>query len=480
MNEFLISNSMIHAELFMAVMVLLTIVEGVLLKYMNPILWGIITFVGAGYLLIIGFPVEQHHLFQGALFINQLTQISKLLVLLAASMVLIMAHKYNKLHQIPALEFTIVTIISVLGMVVLISANHFLVLYLGLEMMSLGLYILAAIDRKSPQSAEAGLKYFITGSLSSAVLLYGTSLLYGFTGNLEFGAVSEFLLVQQGQNMGVGMAMLMIMIAMAFKISAVPFHQWTPDVYDGAPTPVVALFATAAKVAAIIIFIRLLFIPLVALSESWKIYLQIMAGLSMLWGAIAGLKQDNIKRLLGYSSIMNMGYIIGTISTTTTESISSVLLFLTIYTFTNIGLFSLLPLLRINGAYIQRVSDLRGLAKDHPRYALGLMILLFSIIGIPPLGGFIGKLFLLNSMVAVQLLHIAFILVLSSVIAAYFYLRIIRTIYFEENDDKFEQTTDCWNKIILLVMVILILVFIGLASPVVQYISTLQLGFGVE
>ncbi len=478
--EFLTPYNLIFPESVLILTSFILILEGVFLKKIPHLFVFTLGVLLALLLIIKDFPENSVALFDKMIVVNQFTQFSKIIIILSAWGSMILAGKWLKDRNLYQSELYILVMLSLVGMLFMVSASHLLSLYLGLELMSLALYVLAAFETKNPKSAESGLKYFITGSLSSCILLYGISIIYGFAGSMYFDVIGEQFLSQININIGVLVGLVLVIIGLAFKISAVPFHQWTPDVYVGAPTPITSLFATAAKVASLVILIRVLYVPLVAFSETWKILLQIMAGLSMLWGAYAALSQDNLKRIMAYSSITNIGYLLGVLSTTTTESISSVLIFLVIYVIMNLGMFASFTLLKINGEYVENISQLRGLSAQKPKLALGIMMIAFSMIGIPPLGGFMGKLFVFNSMMTVQLLHIAVLGVLASVIAAFYYLRIIRAMYFDENIHQYDEVNNKYAKILLFIMVVLVATYIFEVSYLVDFLSNLNLGFGVE
>lgn len=336
-------------------------------------------------------------------------------------------------------EYPVLVSLNLVGLFLMVSANDMLALYVGLELSSLALYVLAAFNRNSARSSEAGLKYFILGALSSGLLLFGISLVYGYTGSTQFDVIAADLsaaTLPGPTPLGVVIGMVFILAGMVFKVSAVPFHMWAPDVYDGAPTPVTALFAIVPKVAAIALIIRLCFGPFMPLSSDWAQVLTFVAAASMIWGAFAGLVQTSLKRLLAYSSIANMGYVLMGVVAGGAVGLSSVVTYLAIYMVMTAGIFAAMLSLRRNGVSVERTSDLAGLSKTRPFIAYAIAALMFSISGIPPLAGFFGKLAVFQAAVSAQMFTLAVIGVVTSVIGAYYYLNVIRVMFFENLPDE--------------------------------------------
>lgn len=334
-------------------------------------------------------------------------------------------------------EYPVLMGFSLLGMYLMVSANDLLMLYVGLELSSLSLYVLAAFNRNSAISSEAGLKYFVLGAISSGLLLFGASLLYGYTGSTQFDVIQATLAVASVPGPAPLIAvfgMVMVLAGMAFKIAAVPFHMWTPDVYDGAPTSVTAFFAIVPKVAAMGLLIRLLTGPFAALSADWQDIVTVMAVASMVIGSFAAIVQTNIKRLLAYSSIGNVGYALIGVVTNTHFGYAAVIAYLAIYMITSVGVFGIILMLRRNGEGITKINDLAGLSKTHPLMAYGMAILMFSMAGIPPMAGFFGKLVVFQAAVMSQMYVLAVIGVLTSVVSAWYYINVIRVMFFEEAD----------------------------------------------
>ncbi len=326
-------------------------------------------------------------------------------------------------------------VISTLGMMMLVSAGDLIALYLGLELMSLSLYVIAAINRESVRSTEAGLKYFVLGSLSSGMLLYGASLLYGFTGTVNFEGIAK---AATSPSLGLVFGIVFVMAGLCFKVSAVPFHMWTPDVYEGAPTPVTAFFATAPKVAAMAVFLRVAVEALPNVSHSWQQIVAFVSIASMALGAFAAIGQRNIKRLLAYSSIGHMGFALVGLAAATPEGVRGVMVYMAIYVAMTLGSFACVLAMRRNGNAVETIDDLAGLARTRPMMALALAGLMFSLAGIPPLAGFLAKYYVFLAAIQAGLYGLAVIGVLASVVGAYYYLRVVKIMYFDEPADSFD------------------------------------------
>lgn len=348
----------------------------------------------------------------------------------------------------------------------MVSANDMLSLYVGLELQSLSLYVLAAIRRNHVKSAEAGMKYFVLGAISSGMLLFGISLVYGFTGSTNFELISSTLASEV--SLGAVLGFVFILAGLAFKISAVPFHMWTPDVYEGAPTSVTAFFALVPKVAAMALIIRLLFIPFAPVSEQWFQMMWLLAFASMMVGAFAALRQDNIKRLMAYSSIGNIGYALIGVVAGGEAGLASVLVYLTIYMVMTAGTFGIILCMRRDGVAANNISDLAGLSRNSPWLAYPLAILMFSMSGIPPMAGFFGKFMVFQAAMQSGLYILAVLGVMSSVIAAYYYLRIIKTMFFDEPVDKFDSEIEFPRQLVIGISIVITLIFIFKPSPLVE------------
>jgi len=343
---------------------------------------------------------------------------------------------FIKEMKINYFEYPLLLLFSVLGMFFMISSNDLMSFYLGLELQSLALYILASIDRDNLKSNESGIKYFVLSALSSGLLLYGCSLLYGFTGSTNF---EEINLKMEIMNTGAIFAMVFILVGLAFKVSAVPFHMWTPDVYQGSPSSVTSFFAVVPKVAGIAILIRFLQIPFEQLIDQWKNILVFMALASMILGAVAAIGQTNIKRLIAYSSIGHIGYTLAGISTGTISGYSSSISYITIYVIMNLGVFGCIFLMKKDGKYCEDIKDLAGISKQNPLLAVSFLIIMFSLAGIPPLAGFFAKFYVFMSVIESGMYTLAIVGLLSTVISAFYYLRIIKIIYFDEIKSPFDK-----------------------------------------
>ena len=373
---------------------------------------------------------------------DEFSNFFKILILISSLFVLNSSKNfiiYNKLNKF---EYPIIILISILGMFFMVSSNDLILFYLGLELQSLALYILAAIDRDNLRSSESGIKYFILSALSSGLLLYGCSLLYGFTGSTNFEIISNEL---NKQNVGAIFAMVFILVGLAFKVSAVPFHMWTPDVYEGSPTSITSYFAAVPKVAGLAVLIKFMFVPFSNILSEWQMILIFISIASMILGAVAAIGQKNLKRLLAYSSIGHMGYALAGIATGAVAGYKSSIVYITIYVVMNIGAFSCLYLMKKDGVYKENISDLSGISKKHPVLSMSFLIILFSLAGIPPLGGFFAKFYIFSAVLEQKMYALAIIGLLTTVISAVYYLKIIKTIYFEENKLSFDTVE---NKII--------------------------------
>jgi NADH-quinone oxidoreductase subunit N len=377
--------------------------------------------------------------FGGLFKTSDFSRYADMLVLLGASAALILALDYNRRENIARFEFPILIMFSVLGMLVMISAADMMTLYLGFELQSLALYICAAMARDSLRSTEAGLKYFVLGALASGLLIYGISLVYGFSGTTNFAALAAVLNGPQGAGYGTVIGIVFVLVGLAFKISAAPFHMWTPDVYEGAPTPVTALFGTAPKVAAMALFLSVMLGPFGHLITQWQLLIEILSVVSMLLGALAAIGQTNIKRLMAYSSIGHMGYALIGLAAGTQAGVQATLVYLAVYVFMSLGVFACIIAMRRQGKAVETIADLAGLSGREGGYAVALAILMFSMAGIPPLSGFFGKLYVFAAAIRAGLVPLAVIGVLTSVIGAFYYLRVIKVMYFDQGDLQFDK-----------------------------------------
>ncbi len=459
-------------EIFLAVVAMGLLVFGALAaKVQGPrittsILWIAVAALFITAMMTIGLPWNGRMAFGGSFILDGFAGFAKILILFGLAASLMLAKQYLIQIQTQKFEYPVLVLLAGIGMMIMVSANDLLTLYVGLELQSLSLYVLASIRRDHVRSAEAGMKYFVLGAISSGMLLFGSSLIYGYTGALGFEQISASLagLPQLGPAIG----MVFVLAGLAFKISAVPFHMWTPDVYEGAPTSVTALFAIVPKIAAICLLIRVVAVPFAALEIQWMPILWGMALASMLVGALAGLAQDNIKRLLAYSSIGNMGYALIGVIAGGAVGIASVLVYMTIYMVMTIGTFAIIMFMRREGRATESISDLAGLSRNAPFMAYAMAALMFSMSGIPPLAGFFGKLMVFQAAVAQGYIVLAVLGVITSVIAAYYYLRIIKVMFFDEPKEGFEKALTNSRRILLGGSLAFILFFIIHPSPLIS------------
>lgn len=375
-------------------------------------------------------PAETVATFGGLFVADGFGRFAKVLILLGSAFAIVLSLGYNRYERMERFEYPVLILLASTGMMMMVSANDLIALYLGLELQSLSLYVLAAFKRDSGRATEAGLKYFVLGALSSGMLLYGASMIYGFAGSTNFAQIAQALGGQASIGLVVGIVFLTA--GLAFKVSAVPFHMWTPDVYEGAPTPVTAFFAVAPKVAAMALFVRAILTPFGDIAHEWQQIIIVVSALSMLLGAFAAIAQTNIKRLMAYSSIGHVGYALIGLAAGTEEGVRGILIYLAIYLAMNVGTFACILCMRQKDQMVEGVGDLAGLAKTHPGMALLLAGFMFSLAGVPPLAGFFGKFYIFMSAINAGLYTLAVIGVLSSVVGAYYYLRIVKIMYFDE------------------------------------------------
>ena len=375
--------------------------------------------------------------FGGLFVINAFTSFAKILTLIGAALTLLLINSWAHSENVARFELPVIVLFATIGMM-MISANDLIALYLGIELQSLPLYVLAAYRRDNVRSTEAGVKYFVLGALASGMLLYGSSLVYGFSGTTTFDGLATA--IKGGPNtLGVIIGVVFMIAGLAFKVSAAPFHMWTPDVYEGAPTPITAFFSVAPKVAALCLFLRVLVGPFAAMIEQWQQVIVLISILSMLWGSVAAITQKSIKRLMAYSSIGHVGYALIGLAVGNEEGARGLLFYLLIYVFMNVGTFAVIMSMRVKGRYVEDISDLAGLAKNNPLMAAALAALMFSMAGIPPLAGFLGKYFIFVAAVNAGFVPLAVIGLLASVIGAFYYIRIIKLVYFDEATVQFDK-----------------------------------------
>ena len=386
--------------------------------------------------------------FLGSFSKDKFSDFIKILILVSSIFVLSTTQNFINNVKISKFEYPILILLSILGMFFMVSANDLILFYLGLELQSLALYILASINRSDLRSTESGIKYFVLSALSSGLLLYGCSLLYGFTGSTNYEIIQTQL---ADNNIGALFATVFIIVGLAFKVSAVPFHMWTPDVYEGSPTSVTNFFAVVPKIAGIAVIIRFMDVPFKMILSEWQLIVIFLSIASMILGAVAAIGQTNIKRLLAYSSIGHIGYILAGISTGEINGYSSSIIYLTIYVVMNLGAFSCLYFMRVNSSYTETIDDLSGLSRNNPFLAFAFLIIFFSLAGIPPLGGFFAKFYVFIAVIESELYFLAIVGLVTTVISAFYYLKIIKIIYFDDNKKEFDQVKDLNSSAVMVI-----------------------------
>jgi NADH-quinone oxidoreductase subunit N len=422
----------------------------------------IVLLVVVGVVLLL-LPEGRLATFGGSFVVDDFARFLKILALIGSAAAIAMSLDYVQRERQQRFEYSVLILLSTLGMMMLISAADLIALYLGLELMSLPLYVVAASHRDQLRSTEAGLKYFVLGALSSGMLLYGASLIYGFTGTVTFASIA-----QAATHGGIGLifGIVFLFAGFCFKVSAVPFHMWTPDVYEGAPTPVTAFFAAAPKVAGIAMFVRAAVVAFPGITAQWQQIVVFVAIASMLLGAFAAIGQRNIKRLMAYSSIGHMGYALIGLAAGTAEGVQGVLLYMAIYITMTLGVFAVILAMRRSTGMVESIDQLAGLARTHPTTAFLLAMLLFSMAGVPPLAGFFAKFYVFLAAIKAGLYVLAVVGVLASVVGAYYYLAIIKVMYFDEAVEGF-YTMPVELKVVLAVCGLFNILFFLYPGPLV-------------
>ena len=416
--------------------------------------------------------ISQTLLFNESYIIDDLSNFMKTIMILSGIFVMLTSSKYLQIIKLNKIEYPVLILSAILGMMVMISSNDLIVFYMGLELQSLALYVLASFNRDNLLSTESGLKYFILSALSSGLLLYGCSLVYGFAETTNF---NEILVNSIDVDYGLTFGIVFILVGLAFKISAVPFHMWAPDVYQGSPTSVTLFFAILPKIAALSVFIRFLYIPFANMNEQWQMILIFISIASMIFGAVAAIGQTNLKRLVAYSSIGHMGYALAGLSTGTNEGIQSSIAYMSIYLVMNLAFFSCLFMLRRKDTYYENIDDLSGLSKNHPILSFSLMAILFSLAGIPPLAGFFAKFYIFMAVIEKSMYFLAVVGLLSTVIAAFYYLRIIKIIYFDPEKEMYEKNHHFGLRLTLILSTIFIIGYFVYPSGLTQLISKINI-----
>jgi NADH-quinone oxidoreductase subunit N len=432
---------------------------------MNWAAFGLLVLAG---LIVLWLPAGRLVTFGGGFVVDDFARVLKVFALIGSAATIVLARDYLAAEKQEKFEFAILILLSTTGMLMLISAADLIALYLGLELMSLALYVVAASNRDSVRSTEAGLKYFVLGALSSGMLLYGASLVYGFTGTVSFAGIA---LAAGHGGIGLTFGLVFLFAGFCFKVSAVPFHMWTPDVYEGAPTPVTAFFSSAPKVAAMAIFVRAPIVAFPEITPQWQQIVVFVSIASMALGAFAAIGQRNIKRLMAYSSIGNMGFALVGLAAATPEGVQGVIVYMAIYLAMTLGTFAAILSMRLRGVLVENISDLAGLARTSPAMAFFLGVMMFSLAGIPPLAGFFAKYFVFLAAIKAGLYVLAVLGVLASVVGAYYYLAIVKVMYFDEPAGSFEPMPR-GLKVVLGVSGVFVLLFIAYPSPLVTAAAT--------
>ena len=430
--------SIILPEIFLTLSVFSILMIGVFIKDSFNLIFNLtMMIIIITITIILTSPSNKEKIFLDSFIRDAFSNYFKILILLSSLFVLNSSKKFIIDNKLDKFEYPIIILLSILGMFFMVSSNDLILFYLGLELQSLSLYILASIDRDNLRSTESGIKYFVLSALSSGLLLYGCSLLYGFTGSTNFEVIANQL---NKENTGAVFAMVFILVGLAFKVSAVPFHMWTPDVYEGAPTSITSYFAVVPKVAGLALLIKFMFVPFSNILLEWQTIIIFISIASMILGAVAAMVQKNFKRLLAYSSIGHIGYALAGVATGAISGYQSAIVYISIYVIMNIGAFSCLYLLKKDEQYKENISDLSGISKKHPLLAISLLIILFSLAGVPPLGGFFAKFYVFVAVLEKEMYALAIIGLLTTVMSAFYYLKIIKTIYFDDSISSFEST----------------------------------------
>ena len=458
-------------EIFLSLSIFASLMIGVFIKNSFNIIFNLTSFIIITLIVIIlGNPNDEQKIFSDSFTRDAFSNYFKILILLSSLFVLNSSKNFILDKNLDKFEYPIIILLSILGMFFMVSSNDLILFYLGLELQSLALYILASIDRDNLRSTESGIKYFVLSALSSGLLLYGCSLLYGFTGSTNFDLITDKL---TKDNTGAVFAMVFILVGLAFKVSAVPFHMWTPDVYEGAPTSITSYFAVVPKVAGLALLIKFMYLPFSKILLEWQTIIIFISIASMILGAIAAMVQKNFKRLLAYSSIGHIGYALAGVATGTISGYQSAIVYISIYVIMNIGAFSCLYFLKKDGEYKENISDLSGISKKHPLLAISLLIILFSLAGVPPLGGFFAKFYVFVAVLEKEMYALAIIGLLTTVMSAFYYLKIIKTIYFEDSVITFENVKNKTAQVSILSSCVILTTFFLYPSVLNNIVNSL-------
>jgi len=461
-------------EIFISIVIMLFLIIGVFKKKSSSLIYNLTTISLVGLLAIVYNlnSISDTSLFNESYKIDNLSNFMKIIMVASGIFVMLTSSKYLQISKINKIEYPVLVLSAILGMMVMISSNDLIVFYMGLELQSLALYVLASFNRDNLLSTESGLKYFILSALSSGILLYGCSLIYGFAETTNF---NEIFINSSKTEYGLTFGIVFILVGLAFKISAVPFHMWAPDVYQGSPTSVTIFFAILPKIAALTVFIRFLYVPFANMSDQWQMIIIFLSISSMIFGAVAAIGQTNLKRLVAYSSIGHMGYALAGLCVGTNEGIQSSITYMSIYLVMNLAFFSCLFMLRRNETYYEKIEDLSGLSKNHPILAFSLLVILFSLAGIPPLAGFFAKFYIFMAVVEQSMYFLAVVGLLSTVVAAFYYLRIIKIIYFDPEKEMYEKNHHIGLKLTLILSTIFIIGYFIYPSGLTEIISKINI-----
>ena len=464
----------ISPEIFISISIMLFLLVGVFKKNSASLIYNLsnISLVILLALIINLSSLDTIYLFNESYLIDNLSNYMKIILVGSGIFVMLTGSKYIQVINLNKIEYPILILSSILGMMIMISSNDLIVFYMGLELQSLALYVLASFNRDNLLSTESGLKYFVLSALSSGLLLYGCSLTYGFSESTNF---DQILINSTEFNYGTTFGIVFILVGLAFKISAVPFHMWAPDVYQGSPTSVTLFFAILPKIAALSVFIKFLYTPFANMNDQWQTIIVFISIASMIFGAVAAIGQKNLKRLIAYSSISHMGYALAGLATVSNQGIQSSITYISIYLVMNLAFFSCLFMLKRNDKYYENIEDLSGLSKKHPILSFSLLIVLFSLAGIPPLAGFFAKFYVFLAVIEQSMYFLAIVGLLATVVAAFYYLRIIKIIYFDPEKEEYETSHNLGLKITLAISTIFILAYFIYPSSITEIVSKITM-----
>ncbi len=461
-------------EIFISISIMLFLLIGVFKKNSANLIYNLsnISLVVLLALIINLSSLDTIYLFNNSYLIDNLSNYMKIILVGSGIFVMLTGSKYIQVINLNKIEYPILILSSILGMMIMISSNDLIVFYMGLELQSLALYVLASFNRDNLLSTESGLKYFVLSALSSGLLLYGCSLTYGFSESTNF---DQILINSTEFNYGTTFGIVFILVGLAFKISAVPFHMWAPDVYQGSPTSVTLFFAILPKIAALSVFIKFLYTPFANMIDQWQTIIVFISIASMIFGAVAAIGQKNLKRLIAYSSISHMGYALAGLATVSNQGIQSSITYISIYLVMNLAFFSCLFMLKRKEKYYENIEDLSGLSKKHPILSFSLLIVLFSLAGIPPLAGFFAKFYVFLAVIEQSMYFLAIVGLLATVVAAFYYLRIIKIIYFDPEKEEYETSHNLGLKITLAISTIFILAYFIYPSGITEIVSKITM-----